>query len=213
MTRDAEIRCRCGEVHGRVKNASQKTVNRVVCYCADCQAFLHHLGRAEFLDASGGSDIVQIAPASLSFERGNDRVVGLRLSPNGLYRWYASCCKMPMGNSLKPSVPFIGILVHSFDGGAERADDTFGKPVGAIAGKSAVGSPPPGSTGVNVRLLARAVRRVVGWKVRGGTWPHPYFDRTTGEPNREVTVLTREQREALRPLCGPLATSVRRATT
>jgi hypothetical protein len=47
-----------------VSNASPTEVNHVVCYCADCQAFIHHLGRSDLLNAHGDTDIVQIAPAS-----------------------------------------------------------------------------------------------------------------------------------------------------
>src|SRR5262245_12535850 len=103
-TRDVELRCRCGEVRGRVANASPRTVNRVVCYCDDCQAALHHLGHAELLDEHGGTDIVQVAPASLAFHAGADRIVGLRLSPKGLYRWHTSCCKTPVGNTVGPGI-------------------------------------------------------------------------------------------------------------
>ena len=99
MTKNATLQCRCGEVRGVVTDVSPNTVNRVVCYCDDCQAFLHHLGRADLLDAHGGSDIVQIAPASLSFVHGKERIVGLRLTPKGLYRWYASCCRTPLAVS------------------------------------------------------------------------------------------------------------------
>src|SRR5690349_9274547 len=101
MSQDVELRCRCGEVGGRVKDAAPGAVNRVVCYCDDCQAFAHHLGRADLLDAQGGTDIVQVAPpASLVFDRGSDRIVGLRLTPKGLYRWYAISCKTPVGNTV-----------------------------------------------------------------------------------------------------------------
>ena len=52
MARDVQVRCRCGEVVGLVTNASPQKVNRVVCYCDDCQAFAHQLGRADrFLKA------------------------------------------------------------------------------------------------------------------------------------------------------------------
>src|SRR5215204_4669214 len=105
MSPKAELRCRCGEVHGSVTNAAPGAVNRVVCYCDDCQAFLHHLGCAELLDASGGTDIVQVAPAALAFDRGAERIAGLRLTPKGLYRWYADCCKTPLGNTLTPALP------------------------------------------------------------------------------------------------------------
>jgi len=64
------VRCRCGEVKGVVTGASPRTVNRVVCYCDDCQAYAHQLGRPDLLNAKGGSDIVQIAPSALSITRG-----------------------------------------------------------------------------------------------------------------------------------------------
>src|SRR5437868_8198983 len=81
MAKDVEVRCRCGEVVGLVTNASPQKVNRVVCYCADCQAFAHQLGRADLLDAKGGSDIVQVAPCTLSFVQGQNRIAGVRLTP------------------------------------------------------------------------------------------------------------------------------------
>ncbi len=205
MSRDAELHCRCGETRGHVKDASAQTVNRVVCYCDDCQAYLHHLGRTDLLDAQGGTDIVQVAPASLTFHRGAERIVGLRLTPKGLYRWYASCCNTPLGNTVGPAIPFVGIVARAFEGSATGPDDLFGKPVGAILGKYAIGTAPKGSTRLNLRLLARAVSMVLGWRLRGKTWPHPFFDRATRTPSRPLTTLSRAERDALRPLCGPHA--------
>src|SRR5262249_31767225 len=107
---NAELRCRCGGVRGRVKDAAPQTVNRLVCYCDDCQAFAHHLGRADLLDPHGGTDIVQVAPASVAFDEGADRIEGVRLGPKGLYRWYAKCCNTPVGNTVSPAVAFVGIV-------------------------------------------------------------------------------------------------------
>ena len=173
MSRPAELRCRCGEVRGSVTNPSPRAVNRVICYCDDCQAFAHHLGRADLLDAHGGTDIVQVAPASLTFSHGQRRIAGLRLTPDGMRE------------------------------GAQRRDDVFGRPIGAIMGKYAVGDAPPGSTGIDLRLLIRAFLMVLGWRLRGRTWPHPYFERSTRAPMYPLTVLSVAQRDALRPLCGP----------
>jgi hypothetical protein len=203
MSTPAELRCRCGEVRGSVTNSSPRTVNRVICYCDDCQAFAHHLGRADLLDAHGGTDIVQVAPASLTFSQGQRRIVGLRLTPNGLYRWYANCCNTPLGNTMGPAIPFVGLVAQAFDQGAQRHDDVFGRPIGAIMGKYAVGDAPPGSTGINLRLLMRAFLMVLGWRLRGRTWPHPYFERSTRVPVYPLTVLSVAERDALRPLCGP----------
>lgn len=210
MSQEVELRCQCGNVRGRVTGASATTVNRVVCYCDDCQAFLHHLGRADLLDAHGGTDVVQVAPSSLTFHRGAENIVGLRLSPKGLHRWYASCCKTPLGNTLGPAIPFVGIVAQAFDGGAggRGADDCFGPPIGAIMGKYAIGTAPEGSTRLNLRLLARALRMLIGWRLRGRAWPHPFFDRATRAPSYPLTTLTRAERDALRPRCGPRPTAI-----
>jgi len=178
-------------------------VNRVVCYCDDCQAFLHYLGRSDLLDDHGGTDIVQVAPASLTFDSGAERIAGLRLTPKGLYRWYASCCKTPLGNTLGPAVPFVGIVAQAFESAGGKPDELFGNPSGAILGKYAIGTPPEGSTKLNPRLFGRAIRLILGWRLRGKGWPHPFFDRATRAPTHPLTMLSRVEREALRPLCGP----------
>jgi hypothetical protein len=186
-----------------VTDASPQTTLRAVCYCDDCQAYLHYLGRADLLDAQGGTDIVQVAPASLKFERGTEHIAGLRLTAKGLYRWYANCCKSPLGNTVGAAIPFVGIVAKSFDQATTAPDAVFGKPVGAILGKFAIGTPPAGSTSFNPRLMARAVRRVLGWRLGGKTWPHPFFDRASRSPMHPVTTLSRAERDALRPVCGP----------
>jgi hypothetical protein len=203
MMPKAELRCSCGEVRGQVADPSPRTVNRVVCYCDDCQAFAHRLGRADLLNALGGSDIVQVAPSALTFVQGQDRIIGLRLTSKGLYRWHTSCCNTPVGNTLGPAIPFVGIVAKAFDQGGQRADDIFGKPVGAILGKYAVGDPPAGSSGISLPLLLRSLGKVLGWRLGGKTWPHPFFKRETREPIYPLTVLSPDEREALRALCGP----------
>jgi hypothetical protein len=201
MDGQIELSCRCGEVRGMATNLSPRTVNRVVCYCDDCQAFAHQIGRADLLNAQGGSDIVQLAPAALSFTQGQHHIVGLRLKPNGLYRWYAKCCNTPVGNTMTPSIPFIGLLAPAFD--KSRWDDAVDAPSGAIFGKFAVGEPPPGSTGLNLSLLLQATGRLLGWWLGRRSWPHPFFSPETRAPLYAVTVLSQQQREALRALCGP----------
>jgi hypothetical protein len=203
MSTRVELRCRCGEVRGFVADASPHTVNRVVCYCDDCQAFAHQLGRTDLLDAHGGSDIVQVAPAALAFVQGQERIAGLRLNPKGLYRWYAGCCNTPVGNTMSPALPFVGIVAQAFDHDRQRPDDVFGRPIGAIMGKFAVGGAPPGSTGIQLALMARAIRLVLGWRLRGKAWPHPFFRRDTRAPIFPVAVLEHSRREALRKSCGP----------
>jgi hypothetical protein len=207
MTTRTELRCRCGEVRGFVVDAGPRTVNRIVCYCDDCQAFAHRIGRADLLDAHGGTDIVQLAPASLTFVQGQDRIVGLRLTPKGLFRWHTSCCHTPVGNTLSPAIPFVGIAVQAFDAGAQHPDDAYGRPIGAIMGKFAIGDPPADSKRMSLSLMWRAIRMVLGWRLGGRAWPHPFFRRDTRAPIYPVTVLSQSERDALRPFCGPHPTA------
>jgi Family of unknown function (DUF6151) len=76
--------CLCGQVRGAVTSAGPYSVNRVVCYCDDCQAFAHALGRPDILDAKGGSDSVQDAPTTLTICVGHRHVTAMRLSDKGL---------------------------------------------------------------------------------------------------------------------------------
>jgi hypothetical protein len=101
------------------------------------------------------------------------------------------------------AIPFVGIVAQAFDNSMQRLDDVFGKPIGAIMGNYAVGYPPLGSTRIKLSLQVRAFLMVLGWRLRGQTWPPPYFERDTRAPIYPLTVLSGAQREALRPLCGP----------
>ena len=105
---------------------------------------MHQLGRADLLNAQGGSDIVQVAPASLTFVKGQDRIAGVRLTPKGLFRYHTTCCNTPVGNTLSPAIPFVGILVRAFGTDRQRTDQVFGAPGGEIFGKCAIGQPPAG---------------------------------------------------------------------
>jgi hypothetical protein len=204
MRRDLEIECRCSKVHGSVRGLTPRTSNRAVCYCDDCQAFVHYLGRADLLDAHGGSDIVQVPPALVTFDRGMDAIAAIRLSPKGLFRWYATCCKTPLGNTVLPSIPFIGFVYEAFRDARDPAtrNDVLGPTRGRTWGKFAISSEPIAPDKVAPGFLLRSVAGVLSWKLRGRSWPNPFFERS-GQPKYPVTILTREQRDALRPLCGP----------
>lgn len=200
---DAEMQCSCGAVRGRAKGVSARSVNRVVCYCDDCQAFLHHLERGDLLDAFGGTDIVQMAPAALTFEQGKDKVSGIRLSPKGLYRWYATCCNTPLGNTVGPSLPLVGVVVQDFTHSGQDLNTLFGPPVGAVQAQFATQEGAQGTKGFGVLLLVRMMRKMLAWKLRGLGKPNPFFASDSGAALFPVTVLSREERQALRAVCGP----------
>ncbi len=200
-TKDVELACRCGGVHGVLRRASPSAVNHCICYCDDCQAFAHHLGRADLLDVHGGSDIVQAAPADVSFDRGAESILGVRLSEKGMFRWFSGCCNTPVANTLTPAVPFVGLSGALFQG----AFDQVGPVRAAVQAKLATSPVTTGETGAvaQARMFAHVARLLLGWKLRGKGWPNPFFEAGSLAPRRPVTVLTPAERQALRATCGP----------
>lgn len=177
----AVLRCRCGRVNGTVANASPRTVNRVICYCDDCQTFARFLGRPDLLDRAGGSDIIQIAASRMKIDAGTASIRGIRLSLGGSSRWYAACCNTPIGNVADKNMPGIGVHSAGFRSPEQDVDALFGKPIGTIRGEYATASMPRGARGVPFRVLLRAVPKVLAWKILGKGWPHPFLSRSTKE--------------------------------
>jgi hypothetical protein len=173
--------------------------NRLVCYCDDCQSFAHFLGRAdEILDSHGGSDIFQMSPARLELTEGTAHLACMQLKPGGLLRWYADCCKTPIGNTLRsPGVPFVG-LIHSFvdhAGDGRARDETLGPARASVNARFAVGDraqldahdrAPP-------LMLLRFARILLMARLRGDQRRSPFFDAETGKPSATPHVLTPDE--------------------
>ena len=86
-TSQVALRCTCGQVQGTITDVSSANVNRVVCYCEDCQCFAHFLNAEQpIVDKHGGSDIVQVSQANVSIDTGWQHVACMRLSPKGTVR-------------------------------------------------------------------------------------------------------------------------------
>ena len=181
-------------IRGVARGASASSGIHVVCYCADCATFAEALDRADVLDADGGSDIFQVAPATVRIDEGHAQVRCLRLSPEGLHRWYAGCCHTLIANTMGLKSPFVGLLtdfVAPPDG--KTVDDVLGPPVAHVNGRAAGHPVPPH---VHPRLPFGAILRVLakapGWLVTGRGQP---FARA---PADAIRVLTREERKTAR---------------
>ncbi len=146
------LQCRCGTIKGWVSDTH--SANRVVCYCRDCQAFARFLGReSETLDARGGSDIVQTLPKNVTFTQGADALACMRLTDKGMVRWYAGCCKTPIGNTLENyKISFIGLLHNCLETPQRSLENSFGA-VRTIANPhGAIGEPKPKAAGMAVTI-------------------------------------------------------------
>jgi hypothetical protein len=124
----------------------------------------------------------------------------VRLSDKGILRFYASCCRSPIGNMLaRRRSPFLGLVQPFMDPGPGRAlEDVIG-PVILYARSEAATAPLPANRPKPNMILGFAhVFKVIGASVLFGKHtPTPFFD---ANDKLVVTpeILTHERHEALR---------------
>lgn len=198
------LQCECGTIKGVLSHP--RSANRVICYCKDCQAFAHVLGKAEqVLDRHGGTEVIQVLPKNLTFTHGIESLACLRLTDKGMLRWYASCCRTPIGNTLTtPKLSFIG-LVHSCLRSAGRTlDESFMPVVAWSSTRSAHGKPHPKDVG-----LGKAARwfftTVLKARLNGDYKHTPLFDIHTGAPIAVPRVLSAEEHRRAMEIVGAAA--------
>jgi hypothetical protein len=176
MVGDLPIGCACGELRAAARGVSARRGQRVVCHCDDCQAFAHWTGRAsEVLDGYGGSEIFQTSPARLAITAGADRLACIRLTPRGLVRWYAACCRTPIGNTLATrQVPFVGLVLGKADPGPR---DALLGPIRARGhAQFAKGNPPDAHPTFPPSVIARLLWIATVARQRGDHRRNPFFD-------------------------------------
>lgn len=179
---DPFLRCACGTVRGHVSQPGA-TMN-AICYCKDCQAFAHALGDPPgMLDAAGGTRIVATLPLHVHFDTGVEALACISLSPKGLLRWYAECCRTPIGNTPRDfRIPYVG-LVHSCLGRAQAVDAAFGPATMHLNNRSAT-SDVASTSLANVFGLMRLMTKVAPARLSGRYKVNPFFNPATQEPIR-----------------------------
>jgi Family of unknown function (DUF6151) len=202
QTVDLALRCRCGTVRGVARDVAPSTVNHCFCYCDDCQAFAHFLGRADdVLDAHGGTEITQMSQANVRFTEGVDMVAAMRLSAKGMIRWYASCCRTPIGNTMATTaLPFVGVVRAFIDAPPAALGPIRGRGFAKSAkgGRAAV----PNDGLAEPLMVARVLAKVLRWRLRGDHKRSALLDGATGKPVVEPRVLDESEREELRQRCA-----------
>jgi len=192
VTGDLRIRCACGAVRGVVRGASPSSGNHLVCHCDDCQAFAHFLARPDqILDAWGGTDIYQTSPAKVAFEAGDERLACMRLRPKGLLRWYASCCRTPIGNTVSAGLPFVGLIHRCLDDEAGVRGPVRARVFGRFARGDR--SQLRAHDRAPLSLVLRFAWLIGQARLRGDQRRSPFFDPRTGEPVAQPRVLTAEE--------------------
>ncbi|WP_372013543.1 DUF6151 family protein [Pseudoxanthomonas sp. 10H] len=189
------LRCRCGQVRGELDLAGAHA--RATCYCRDCQAFARFLGGDGLLDARGGTDVVASAPDAVRITAGIEQVACMSMSPRGLLRWYAACCRTPLANTSRDAkLYYTGLVAACLDAAPAAVDEALGPRDRIVANAGSATAPVESSM---LRFLAGGVRifgPVIGARLRGRRAGAPFFD-AQGRPLREPEVVSRERRQAL----------------
>ena len=194
-----QLRCRCGAVRGEMDTA--RAYVRASCYCKDCRVFARFLGQPGVLDASGGCDIVATAPATVRFTAGTEHVACMSLSPKGLYRWYAACCRTPLGNTPRaPRLPYVGMVTACFDAAPQAVDAALGPRGRTVINTGSATAPVRAKPLLFVTGGLRILAGILGARLRR-EHASPFFD-ASGQPLRQPEVISREQRAALERTAG-----------
>jgi hypothetical protein len=188
------LRCRCGLVRGEMD--AERGYTRATCYCKDCRTFARFLGVPDVLDEAGGTDIVPMAPAAVRFTAGSEHVACMSLSPRGLLRWYAACCRTPLANTPRePKLPYVGMVTACFDALPQAVDGAFGPRAHVVLNTQSATSPVRGTPMALAIGSLRILMGVLGVKLRRER-TSPFFD-PTGRPLCEPDVVSRERRAEL----------------
>jgi hypothetical protein len=190
------LRCRCGKLRGQVDD--RRVAARAVCYCKDCQAYGHFLATS-VLDAQGGTEVAATLPAAVRFDAGLEHLACMSLSPKGLYRWYASCCRTPIGNTPRDRrTSYVGLVRACLDAPDAELARALGPPRCRVETGSATA--PVASSGLSTAwAVCRIGLMLVKARLGGGYRDNPFFQAHTDEPVKPVQVLSLEERKALTP--------------
>lgn len=180
------IQCKCGALRGQLEGTGVH--NRLICYCTDCRAFAVFLGKTDdVLDQQGGTEIVQVAQPRVRLLQGEDRLAAVRLSENGMLRWYASCCNTPIGNTVgEPQISFMGVIHACLDPAA--MDKDFGTAIALLNTDTALGEPKPKQRGL-MKVLVRFLWIVLAMRITGRYKKTQLFN-ASGSPRAVPLVLT-----------------------
>lgn len=201
---DLPLMCDCGSFRARLNGITPARVNRIVCYCSDCQAFAHYLNHvAKTLDDHGGTDIFQTSPVRLQITGGWENLGCLRLTAKGALRWYAKCCGSPVGNTAGgPSVPFLGVIhsIVDWKNAGDSAENLIGPIKGAVFQRYATGGKADLIQGMSTpRLFLSAARVILPALLSGAKKNNPLFDSVSGKAIVAPYSVSVEEREKLAP--------------
>jgi hypothetical protein len=96
-----------------------------------------------------------------------------------MIRWYAQCCRTPIGNTMPdPKMSFVGLIHSSLD--ASSFDKDFGSSVALLNTNTALGEPKPRQRGL-IGVILKFARTVLVSRIRGRYKQSPLYS-SEGRP-------------------------------
>jgi hypothetical protein len=167
---------------------------RAVCYCKDCQAYARFLGTPGILDTCGGTEVVASLPRQVRFTSGEEALVCLSLSPRGILRWYAECCRTPMANTPRNrAIAYVGLVSSALQARGRPLESSFGPVRMVVNTKSATGTVRSAPTDNFMGLLS-LMKTLLGARLSGSYRDNPFFHAASGTPIRQPHVLSPAER-------------------
>lgn len=110
MGQDVFFSCDCGQIMGRMVDTSPRTGTACICHCRFCRAAEVYLDQTD--PGWDGVGVFQTSTDRVRIDEGLDHLKAFSFSKDGLVRWYAGCCKVPMFNTMRnPRWALISVSV------------------------------------------------------------------------------------------------------
>ena len=188
------FQCKCGALQGLVDQPARAL--RGICYCKDCRAYSHHLGStAQTHDSQGGAEFVATLAKFVTFSEGTEHLACLSLSSKGLLRWYASCCRTPIANTVRNwKIPYVGLLGSCLIADPASYEVAFPRLQMRVNTGGSEQAPSDLRFGT-VTALAGFMPRVMLSGIDGTYRQTPFFSAPAGLPRAHVTVLSEAERK------------------
>lgn len=149
------------------------------------------------LDPHGGTDLIATLPSALRFTSGLAQLACMTLTDKGPLRWYAACCRTPLGNTGRDGkLAYVGVISTCLALPPRGLDQAFGPATIALntgSAKGAVAGTPWATTTGVLKIMGNAFKS----RLTGQYKNNPFFDAVSGEPIKPPWPLRGDQRRAV----------------
>ena len=115
---ETKLCCPCGKVKGTIR-AKYEDSARIQCFCTDCRAYNKTIaalgGSKPLIHKYGETHLCQFCKSDVTIDEGLEHLKLARKAPNnGMYRYYADCCHVPIMNTVD-FLGFVGVYEDHLD--------------------------------------------------------------------------------------------------